>query len=379
MPHSAPELTCWLLDTRTLWPGDKISDAVSPSPYALQSQWLTEYKKQASTALPLISEAEQHNVRNKYHVSDARMTLGSALLKRYYIAHTLGVPWSDISFTRRGDVRHGKPCYLSTASTNSSAGSRKRVDFNVSHQAGLVALIGACWSVDEDEAGKEGEEASPEVAVGIDITCVNERNDYAKIDAEGFDGWMDTYAEFFSEDEIWDMKYTLPQPLTLLDGSTVSEEELGRLDRCVTRDKEVAVTLRNGETRTFSSDLIVDAKLRRFYTFWGYKEAFIKLTGEAMMAPWLRDLEFRNVKAPKQGTVPRCSTHGVWGERVSDAEVYVHDERVEDVSVEIQAFEEDFMIAVAVRPQERLGESGIPKLERVDVEDILAAAESGGV
>lgn len=305
------------------------------------------------------------------------MTLGSALLKRFYIARTLGVPWSDISFTRRGDARHGKPCYLSTASTNSFAGNRKRVDFNVSHQAGLVALIGACWSVD-NEAGEKEEEAAPEVAVGIDITCVNERNDYAKLDTEGFERWMDTYTEFFSVDEIWDMTYTLPQPLTLLDGSTISEEELGRLDRCVTRDKEVSVRLANGERRTFGSDLIVDAKLRRFYTFWGYKEAYIKLTGEAMMAPWLRDLEFRNVRAPRQGTVPRCSTHGVWGEKVSDAEVYLNDERVEDVSMEIQAFEEDYMIAVAVRPRGLLGEASIPKLERVDVEDILAAAESGG-
>ena len=102
--------------------------------------------------------------------------------------------------------------------------------------------------------------------------------------------------------------------------------------------------------RTFSSDLLIDAKLRRFYTHWCYKEAYIKMDGEALLAKWIPELEFKNPRAPKMGTVARCSTHGTWGERVSDVEVWFQRRRLEDVRMEIQAFEENYMIGVAAKP-----------------------------
>ncbi|KAF2469368.1 uncharacterized protein BDR25DRAFT_304481 [Lindgomyces ingoldianus] len=284
------------------------------------------------------------------------MSLGSALLKRLYIHKTLSIPWSDIRFGRKRDPKHGKPCALLPD------GKPAPIEFNVSHQAGLVALVG-CNTQD--------------VELGVDIVCVNERNDYRLIDQEGFGGWVDVYAEIFSPEESWDMKYNT-DPFKLLDGTEVTAEMLGRYDRCCVRNEQLVATLPgSGEKRKFSSDLLIDAKLRRFYTFWCYKEAYIKLDGEALLAKWIKELEFRNTRAPRPGTVPRCSTHGVWGEEVRDVEVWLKGERLMDVRMEIRGFEEDFMIAVAVKP-----ETGVPEaltgFESLDLEgDVLEVARVG--
>ncbi|KAH9881111.1 hypothetical protein J1614_001605 [Plenodomus biglobosus] len=341
-------LTCWLLDTRSLWPGKKITDSES-----------------AREALTLITPEEQQNVTRKYHIADARMSLASALLKRLFIHHTLGTPWKDIKFSRKRDPTHGKPCAVLPN------GSPAPVEFNISHQAGLVALVG-CRTDQVD------------VELGVDIVCVNERNDLRTIDQEGFNAWIDIYSEIFSHEESFDMKYKgLSFPL--LDGTVVTPEMLGRHDRCCTRGQDMAITLQNGEKRVVSSDLLIDAKLRRFYTYWAYKEAFIKLDGEALLAKWIPRLEFKNVRPPAPGSPPRCSTHGVWGERVSDAEVWFtvakggegprgvngkegESMRLEDVRMEIVGFEEGFMVAVAIRGSIEGDEGGLTAFKGLDLE-----------
>ncbi|KAL1303902.1 hypothetical protein AAFC00_000356 [Neodothiora populina] len=320
MPPSTQELegfTCWLLDVRALWPGGKIQDA-------------------AADVLELLSPEERETCLRKMFIADARMSLGSALLKRLFISRSLGIPWKQVKIARKGDPTHGKPAALSPD------GSFAPIDFNVSHQAGLVALVGC-------RTGQAREQTTDGLTqVGVDIVCVNERDDYRTIDQEGFDGWIDIYEEVFSEEERWDMKFKIDS-LTLLDGRTLTGEQIGRNDRCVHRHRDLTVRLPSGQTETFTSDILIDAKLRRFYTFFCYKEAYIKLAGEALLAPWLKQLEFHNVKSPEPGTVARCSTHGVWGEKVDDVEVSLHGKTVSDVRMSIQAFEESFMIATAVR------------------------------
>lgn len=117
---------------------------------------------------------------------------------------------------------------------------------------------------------------------------------------------------------------------------------------------------------------MIDAKLRRFYSFFCYKEAYIKLAGEALLAPWLKELEFQNVRSPKPGTVARCSTHGTWGEKVSDVEVVLHGSKVDDVKMTLQAFEENFMLATAVQGLQDLE---APPFTKLDLEnDVLAFA-----
>jgi 4'-phosphopantetheinyl transferase len=301
---------------------------------------------QASEALQLITPEERETCLRKYHLKDAKMTLASALLKRLFVSKTLDIPWKDVRFGRKRDPTHGKPCALLPD------GSPAPIEFNVSHQAGLLALVGCNTN---------------EVELGVDIVCVNERNDYRVIDAEGFGGWVDIYQDIFSPEESADMKNNA-DTFKLLDGTEVHPESLDpSARRCLTRNQSLRARLPSGETRTFSSELLLDAKLRRFYTFWCYKEAYIKLDGEALLAKWIKELEFRNVRAPQPGTVARCSTHGSWGERVGDAQVWLKGRRLEDVRVEIQAFEEDFMLSVAAKPVGLLPEV-LTGFERVDLE-----------
>ncbi len=54
-----------------------------------------------------------------------------------------------------------------------------------------------------------------------------------------------------------------------------------------------------GEVMQVASNDVIEAKLRRFYTFWALKEAYVKMTGDALLADWLRVLEFRKVRAPR--------------------------------------------------------------------------------
>ena len=227
-----------------------------------------------------------------------------------------------------------------------------------------MALIG--WKPNDI-----GSSQGPPTRVGVDIVCPHERNDYRTIDKEGFDGWVDIYEEIFSDEERFDMKYNIDS-VTLLDGQVVGSDAIGRGDRCVRRGEDLQATLPSGQQATFDSELLIEAKLRRFYVFWCYKEAYIKLTGEALMAPWLKKLEFQNVRSPKPGTVPRCSVHGVWGEKVDDVEVVLHKKQATDVRMAIQAYEEHSMIATAVQ-----GENvpDVPSFTKLDLEhDVLSYA-----
>jgi 4'-phosphopantetheinyl transferase len=276
------------------------------------------------------------------------MSLASALLKRLYVSKTLSIPWNEIRFGRKRDPKHGKPCALLPD------GKPAPIEFNISHQAGLVALVGY---------------PTLDVEMGVDIVCVNERNDFRLIDQEGFDGWVDVYQEIFSEEESWDMKYNTDS-FKLLDGTEVTSEMLGRHDRCCVRDQQLTATFPTGEKRTFSSDLLIDAKLRRFYTFWCFKEAYIKLDGEALLAKWIAELEFKNVRAPRPGTVARCSAHGTWGEVVGDTEVWLKHKRLEDVRVEIQAFEEQFMLGVAAKPSQLI-DGRLTGFEKLHLDDVM--------
>lgn len=353
-----PEITTWLLDTRTLWPGQNIFSAQG-----------------AAHALSLISQAEQNVVTTKMFIADARMSLGSALLKRYFISKTLEIPWKDVRMARKGNEKHGKPCAV-----DEMGRPIQGIDFNVSHQNGLVTLIG--WD------GRRNHRYSPnghiqgilspgvrrdDVMVGVDIVCVNERESaQTTIDMEGFDGWVDIYDSIFSDEERWCMKYDVDY-LTLLDGSILTGADLGRNDRCISRHKDISLTTPAGRPVTFSSELLIDAKLRRFYTYFCYKEAYIKLAGEALLAPWLKQLEFFNVRSPKPGCIPRCSTHGTWGEEVDDVEVKMHGRVVDDVKMKIQAFEEDFMLSSAI--QGNIQGLSIPAFTKLNLEkDVLAFA-----
>ncbi|KAK4624730.1 4'-phosphopantetheinyl transferase A [Fulvia fulva] len=357
-PHGG-DISCWLLDTRSLWPGQNIWAAPG-----------------AAEAMALISMAEQKTVSTKMFIQDAKMSLGSALLKRLFVSKTLDIAWKDVAFARKGDPKHGKPCAVDAVGRPIAG-----IDFNVSHQAGLVALIG--WNGKKQQkylpdGGIERHRSpnsnfDPDVMVGVDIVCVNERDDYRTIDEEGLDGWVDIYDFVFSDEERWSMKYDIDY-VTLLDGAILGREEIGRYDRCIERNKQISLKTPTGTEVQFNSDLLVDAKLRRFYTFFCYKEAYIKLAGEALLAPWLKQLEFFNVRSPKPGQVARCSTHGQWGEEVDDVEVHMHGQEVNDVRMKIQSFEESFMLSTAI--QGKIEGIKVPAFKTLDLRnDVLSYAQ----
>jgi 4'-phosphopantetheinyl transferase len=326
------EITCWLLDTREVWPGKRITDNAD-----------------AVAAMSLISKDEQKSIRGKLFAADAKMSLASALLKRLFISQTLNIKWEEVRLGRKGNEKHGKPCAIDAVGRPISG-----IDFNVSHQNGLVALIGYNGQSNHEYTpsgmvyGMISPTTKDEVMVGVDIVCVNERDDYKIINEEGVDGWVDIYEYVFSAEERWSMKYDVDY-VTLYDGTVLTRDDIGRLDRCITRHKDLSVTTPAGKKHNFSSESIIEAKLRRFYTYFCYKEAYIKLAGEALLAPWLKQLEFFNVRSPKPGVPARCSTHGIWGEQVDDVEVHMHGKQVHDVRMKVQALEEDYMLSTAIQ------------------------------
>jgi len=236
-----------------------------------------------------VSLEEQARVCKFYFIRDAKLSLASSLLKRLFVARTTGTPWKEVSYTRRGDETHGKPCCTLPLAQAKHA----HLDFNVSHQAGLTALVGCNLSG---------------VDVGIDITCVNERekNDMRAIEEDGFEHWIDMHEEMFSPADLLNMK----------------------------RSAKAA----NGE---------LSGPLRTFYTYWCLKEAYIKMVGEGLLAKWLKDVEFRMVRCPQAVQAEREAQK--WGELVTNVEVWVRGQRQDDVTLTLQAFEENYIFGTAVK------------------------------
>jgi len=234
-----------------------------------------------------VSSEEQGKACKFYFIKDAKLSLASSLLKRLFVSKTAGIPWKEVTYTRRGDKTHGKPCCVLPQAQH------LHLDFNVTHQAGLAALIGSSVSG---------------VEVGIDITCVDEReeNDIRMIEEEGFDHWIDIHEEMFSFADLQSMKQSAKAA--------------------------------NGE---------LSSSLRTFYTYWCLKEAYIKMVGEGLLAKWLKHVEFRHVRCP-QAVAPKRGAQR-WGDMVTGVEVWVRGQRRDDVILTLQAFEENYIIGTAIQ------------------------------
>jgi 4'-phosphopantetheinyl transferase len=302
MLQTLPTLARWYIDTR---------------------EWNTK-----GLDLPLLETLrphEQEAVKRFYHTADKRMSLASHLLKYFYIHHVYNIPWKNIILSRT-DPPQRRPYFDSSTPT--------KIEFNVSHQASLTILAG---TIEPDDAQLEKLAAAsiPGVRpqVGIDITCVNERKPittYAALIEH-----VDIFSEVFSIRELETMK--APQ-LALVQAQKV------------------------GYARTFSvhrEDDVVRFGLRLFYSYWALKEAYVKMTGEALLAPWLRELEFANVIPPDPidpliaskpyftpgQKIPQSPKN--WGPPYTDVVVSKTGEILEDVRVELVAFESDYIVATA--------------------------------
>lgn len=242
----------------------------------------------AQHALALLTDGERAKALRFYRPSDAKLSLASNLLKHRAIANTCRVPWPE-AVSSEGP--HKKPCYKPLDPNSQS------LEFNVSHHGSLVALVGC-----------PGES----VKLGVDIVRMNWEKDFKTVMKDGFEAWANVYEMVFSDREIKDIAGFVPPT------------------QCTQQDE-------------------IRAKLRHFYTHWCLKEAYVKMTGEALLASWLKDLEFRNVQVP----VPASQMHaggeveGDWGQTCGGVEIWFYGRRVTDVKLEIQAFREDYMIATA--------------------------------
>jgi 4'-phosphopantetheinyl transferase len=323
--------------------------------------------------LGLLPDQEQQPILSKYHFHDACMSLGSALLKRAYIVKSTGIEWDKISFDRKLDARLGKPCWLPPPSNSTVVWPT--IDFNVSHQKGLVLLVGICLRNNSASAS----EAKPQIAV--DVVSPHERNDMATIATSGLEEFIETFSSILSDQESFALTYTIPSGshITLLSGEQVPATQLGRLDRTVAVGEQLSVTSSDGKLISFESDLIIDEKVRSFYANFSLKEAFMKMGGEGLAAPWIRECEFHHVRAPAKGALPRCSLTGVFGERITNDggfEITLDGKTVTDVKAEIQSFEEDYIFSTMLRPASISQDDNFPEWESLSLEnDILPLAQ----
>ncbi|ESZ91939.1 hypothetical protein SBOR_7684 [Sclerotinia borealis F-4128] len=346
---SKPYIIQWLLDTRLLWPvhrNDKPREEVA------------ELRTVASRALALLSDSEQESILKYYHAKDAKMSLASHLLKHLVIAKYCNVPWSKSTISREAN---GKPCYLSTA-------DQPRIEFNVSHQAGLVTLIAVI--------GGDGT-----INVGTDIVCANERlsHDYKYIEKSGFFDWVDMHGDVFADSEINNMKLSSLGLDEIVPGKKLQRYGNDALSRCQWRNRQLDLVVLGNEEKAeqlrIDSNKVIDAKLRRFYAMWCLRETYVKMTGEALLAPWLKELEICGVRSPTPPMVqdPNSLERG---EITNNYHIMFKGQEVTDVQMELAALGPHYMVGSAVRATKDINLELGPWKELNLEMDVLEIAES---
>ena len=269
---------------------------------------------------------------------DRFMSLASALLKHLFIHKTAKIPWSKVEVSRTPKP-HSRPYW---APPNDWSGKGfEGLEFNVSHQAGMVVLVGCKTPKrarearinDQDEisirspavinpdptavleADSEIDEDEPEnVRIGVDVACTHEPPRTPDLSTQAkLEEWVDVFNEMFSNTEQNDMKHA---PVPGLVGLTDLEQ-----------------------------------KARRFYTYWALKEAYIKMIGEGLLASWLRELEFRNVPVPNpSSTHAKNSWTMLPDDEVSRLGVLFKNKNIaHTMHTTLEAFEDDFLIATMTR------------------------------
>ncbi|OAA72156.1 4'-phosphopantetheinyl transferase [Cordyceps fumosorosea ARSEF 2679] len=286
----------WVLDTRKLWP---------------EASKTAELEHVAARAMDLLLPGEREAVLRYFHVRDAKLALGSALLKRLVIAqHVPGLPWAAATAVRD---EHTKPVFR-------GPDGAQPVLFNVSHQAGLVVLLAA-------RAGAAGTQ------LGVDVVCPGERRarDLETV-LDGRDGWA-KYVDMHD--------------------SVLSPVEARRLREMEPRDV--------GGTEEAEAD----RRLAYFYALWCLREAYVKMTGEALLASWLGELEMRGFAPPGDGETELEVLFGPAGGK-----------RVADVDLRIEWFlGRQYMISTAVRNPDPAAPLRLGRFELLDLEKVLRQAE----
>ncbi|MCJ1246123.1 hypothetical protein MMC30_003328 [Trapelia coarctata] len=330
-----PHLLRLLLNVQTCFP----YSATPSTPSQKTPAWaLTPSPTQA---LALLSPTEKEKILRFYFPRDAALALGSSLLKRVAVVKGLKVSWEEAG-RGMGREKRGKPYWRrpgSAAAVKEGESGEERtegdepgvedvdreIEFNVSHHGSLVVLIASITP----NAGEYQQSSSLRAhRVGIDVTKIDLMRDTAAVQHEGsFAIWVNIYGDVFHPSELRTLT-SLPDSLPLED------------------------------------------RLRRFYTSWALREAYVKMTGEALLAAWLKELEFREVRAPVKGL------DGGWGEGWTGVEVWVKEERVNRVEVEISGWGKDYVVASVVEGWEKGWEEWV-QFEEVDFARDIAPLAKG--
>lgn len=208
-----PKVFRWLLDVKDLWPE---LDA-SGKPTTSTKEWGSS--NDVEPTLNLLPPEEKAKVLRFYFIRDAKLCLGSCLLKHHAITFVCHVPWAETVISAD---ENGKPCYKPTDPKG------KTLEFNVSHHGTLVAMVGC---------------TDHRIKMGVDIVQMNFEKDFTavKSDKGGFPVWVKTYESVFSDREVAEISGYIPP---------------------------MASELRSE----------IKAKLRHFYAHWCLKEAYVKMT-----------------------------------------------------------------------------------------------------
>lgn len=299
------------------------------------TRWYIDTRQLTNTTqdLPLLTtlqESDQTSIRKYLRLPDRHMSLASSLLKYLYIHQTCRIPWSEVIISRTPKP-HQRPCFIPSGNESRPATEMPAVEFNVTHQASFVALAGCVVPSKEVKATDGAAPAATQAAVfsapepssapipsvpqvGIDVTCVDEpgrRRDKAPKTLKDVTDFIDIFKEVFSQRELDTMK-------------------------------QAAVP--SSSSRPLAE--VIKSAMRLFYAYWALKEAYIKMTGEALLAPWLRELEFTNVLAPSPVADEETDK---WSDPYTGVQTWLYGKRVEDVRVELVSFETDYLVATAAR------------------------------
>lgn len=184
----------------------------------------------------------------------------------------------------------------------------------------------------------------------MDVVCTSERRarDIKTVleEKKGWSGFVDVYADVFARSETNFLKYslhTLP-----------------------------------GMPRTGRFEEVIDFKLRCFYTLWCLREAYVKMTAEALMAEWLNVLEFRKFVPPDPTPDVSIAAREGSKEVVRVREIVFRGKKVDYAQVEIRGLGADYMIATAVRtrPDKEGGlRLGLGAFEMVNLDEIVRLAQ----
>ena len=242
--------------------------------------------------------------------------MGSYLLKYFAISKLSNIPWTNVNI---GKDSRGKPVHIPSSPQHTL---KKPVEFNVSHHGGLVAII----------AGHDCE-------VGIDLVCIAENETENEIKKDGFEEWLKTYNKVFSSQDLGAM--------TSNRGLLIQKNEPGAL---------------------------IHAKIRRFFAYWALKEALVKMTGEALLADWLKETEFTSVKVPEASI---GDSHHPWGESVDDIGIKINKINHLNPKMTLTAFEQSCMIATCIRINGTMSISAAKDFVVLELENILTQALSG--